>query len=74
MEENETTPSLMDKTQDELTVADNFKITAVVAGAFIAIPLAVAGAAAGGRKAWTWFKNRNAETESTEETPAEEAS
>lgn len=75
MEEIENTPSLMNKTQDELTVADNLKLTAVVAGAFIAIPMAVAGIAAGGRKAWAWYQNRKeTEVETTEEIPAEEAS
>lgn len=47
-ENNETKTSLLNKTQDELTVKDNLKLTAVVVGgafALMAIPAVVAGGA-----------------------------
>jgi len=38
---------LLNKTQDELTVADNLKLVAIVTAAFVAIPVVLGGVAAG---------------------------
>lgn len=46
---------LLSKTQDEVTVGDQLKMTAVVVAAFVAIPVVVAGV---GAAASTWWEMR----------------
>lgn len=74
MDEIENTPSLMNKKADELTVADNFKIMAVVTVAIVAVPALVAGGAAAVQSFADWRRRRKeaSETETVEETPVEE--
>lgn len=56
MDETENTrKGLLSKTQDEVTVADQLKMTAVVVAAFVAIPVVVAGV---GAAASTWWEMR----------------
>jgi hypothetical protein len=40
-------PKLLDKKQDELTMRDQLKLTAVIAGVMLAVPVVLGGVAAG---------------------------
>lgn len=74
MEDTENTPSLMNKKADELTVADNFKLVAIMVGAFVAIPVVIGGASAAVQTFAELRRQRKAEKKvEAIETTAEEA-
>lgn len=62
-ETNEAHKGLMDKTAEELTVADNLKLTAIVIAGITVIPLALSLAVGVGAGLWENRKAKKAQKE-----------